>query len=198
MKRLIEKNPNSVEHWNSVFNNEIENDIDRIAIDRFQMISEEIKDNTKVLDIGCGKGEFIGYLDKYKFNMKLFGCDMSDVAINYCRKELPKHSFCVGNIDNQLRECGKEQFDYVVCEEVIEHIESPENLIKDIGYLLKDFGKLILTTPYNNSIVGEHVWSFNIKDITDLLENEDWEIEKIIRYYNFKNLFITAIKKGKS
>ena len=196
MKRLIEKNPNSIEHWNSVFNSEIENNIDRISLDRFQLILSEIKDNTKILDIGCGKGEFIKYLDKYKFNMKLFGCDISDVAIAYCKNKFSKKSnFVACNIDNELRDYKEKGFDYIVCEEVIEHIENPEKLIKDIGYLLKDFGKLILTTPYNNSIVGEHVWSFNVKDITDLLENEDWEIEKIIRYYNFKNLFITAIKK---
>lgn len=195
MKKLLEENINTGTLWDKIFDNEIIKEIDRVALHRFKMISEEIEENSKVLDVGCGKGEMLRYLDKYKYNMRLHGCDISKVAVDYCQKQMPKSKFKTLDIKD-IREHYKEnQFNYIVCEEVLEHIDNPKQLIEDMRFILKKKCKLILAVPYKNRVIGEHIWSLSIKDFTDMLENKDWEIEKIIKYYHHRNLFITAIKQ---
>ena len=47
---------------------------------------------------------------------------------------------------------SNEQFDFIFCAEVIEHLENPWGLARDLYRLLKDNGVLLLSTPNNESI----------------------------------------------
>lgn len=56
---------------------------------------------------------------------------------------------------NDLKICGdghslpllEGSFDYVICEDLMEHIEYPEKLLKELNYILKDNGEVIFITP---------------------------------------------------
>jgi len=195
MKRLLQENPNSAKYWNKVFDSEIKNNINRFCIARLNMVDAHIKDGTSILDIGCGKGEFLLEMAKRKLNLLLHGCDISEVAIKNCKNKMLNGKFITCDIKDLKKHYKENYFNYIICEEVIEHIDNPEKLIKDVYSMLKQGGKFILSTPYKNKIGGEHIWSFNIKDFVYIFENNKWEIEQIIRYYDLRNLFISVIKK---
>ena len=66
-------------------------------------------------------------------------------------------------------------FDYVVLGEVIEHIENPQLAIMKAMQLLNPGGILALSTPWEETELGEvdkerHIWSFSPQDIRDMLE----------------------------
>ena len=47
---------------------------------------------------------------------------------------------------------GENTFDAIVASEIIEHLYDPELFVKKLLYVLKSGGKLIITTPYNETL----------------------------------------------
>ncbi len=117
-----------------------------------------IEPGNRILDIGCGDGYFL-LRSKCK---ERYGIDkiLGDKMI------MP-----LGFPDNY--------FNYVTMLAVIEHIEEPEPLLKDIYRMLKPGGKLIITTPVKNAelfirlyvknISKEHHLYYNTKKIKNLM-----------------------------
>ena len=48
---------------------------------------------------------------------------------------------------NQKLPYGMESFDYVMCIEVIEHLENPHHIVREIARVLRPRGKVVLSTP---------------------------------------------------
>lgn len=90
-----------------------------------------------VLDIGCGSGEkLIKMFDKYK----TVGTDVQE-TLNFLKNKYPNNRWELSDFSNPLTE----EFDLVICADVIEHIEEPEILIE---YLLKLNTKAyVISTP---------------------------------------------------
>ena len=100
--------------------------------------------NIKVLDIGCGFGESLGY-------HQARGCDVYGVeADSNIRKVADKFGFNikVGLFDSKDYE--KEKFDYVTMDQVVEHLTNPIEILKGVSDILKPTGYVILSTPNAN------------------------------------------------
>ena len=103
-----------------------------------------VPSNVRVLDIGCGFGETLGY-------HKARGCDVYGVeADENIRRVAEKFDFKVhvGLFDPSIYE--PEFFDYVTLDQVIEHVTDPLQVLKDIATVMKRDGTLILSTPNAN------------------------------------------------
>lgn len=103
-----------------------------------QTLKEEKKG--KVLDIGCGDGDYAYQLTTLGFDV-LAG-DMDVTRFRY--KDKVKFEKC--NLTKQLP-FDDETFDYVVLAETIEHVKNPYDVIAELRRVLKVGGKLILSTP---------------------------------------------------
>lgn len=106
---------------------------------------------TNVLDIGCGFGESLGYLQAY-------GCNAYGVeADENIRRVAEKFGFKVhiGLFDPAIYE--RNFFDYVTLGQVIEHVADPLQTIRDIARVLKPRGVAVLSTPNAN---GWGAWLF--------------------------------------
>lgn len=95
----------------------------------------------KVLDIGCGFGESLGYLREQ-------GCDAYGVeADENIRRVADKYGY---NVHVGLFDPANYQteiFDVVTMGQVIEHVTDPQQTLKDIARVLKPGGLAILSTP---------------------------------------------------
>jgi 2-polyprenyl-3-methyl-5-hydroxy-6-metoxy-1,4-benzoquinol methylase len=103
-----------------------------------------VPENVRVLDIGCGFGETLGY-------HKARGCDVYGVeADENIRRVAGKFGFNVhvGLFDPSLYESGF--FDYVTMDQVIEHVTDPVKTMKGVAAVLKTGGYAILSTPNSN------------------------------------------------
>ena len=63
----------------------------------------------KVLDLGCGAGDFYKFLKEKKIDAHYVGCDIVRESIRYAKEKCPEADFRVGDID-QFRDS---EFDYI-------------------------------------------------------------------------------------
>jgi 2-polyprenyl-3-methyl-5-hydroxy-6-metoxy-1,4-benzoquinol methylase len=120
MIKLKEQNINTEKHWDQVFKKEIENETLRIDFERFERTEKMIKENSEVIDIGCGRGEFLEYLLKQKPSCHVLGIDFSKIAIKDAKTRISNAEFADTNL-YKLADYKSllEKFDYAVCFEVI-------------------------------------------------------------------------------
>lgn len=95
-------------------------------------------DQIRVLDVGCGFGEVLKELNKYKF--KTLGVDINEECLNTARKFSDVKLSSIYNID-QINE----KFDYVICSHVLEHCDNPIHAIKNLLQVSKK--KVIIAVP---------------------------------------------------
>jgi 2-polyprenyl-3-methyl-5-hydroxy-6-metoxy-1,4-benzoquinol methylase len=114
-----------------------------------------VPQNVRVLDIGCGFGETLGY-------HKARGCDAYGVeADENIRRVADQYGFNVhvGVFDPGLYEPGF--FDYVTMSQVIEHVPDPIETLRGIARILKPTGVAVVSTPnasgWGSRVFG-HAW----------------------------------------
>jgi len=107
----------------------------------------DIKDNDKVIEVGCGAGHILERIPAGK----LYGIDIADVQIKRAKERLGDRV--------ELQKAPGEKipyedkfFDKVLCSEVIEHVLEPVPLLNEIKRVLKDDGVLSLSIPNENLI----------------------------------------------
>ncbi len=146
----------------------------------FQIISELINNNTKVLDVGCGDGTLMKFL-KDKKNVDTRGLEISKENVQNCiSKGL---SIIEGNAEKDLHQFPNLSFDYVVLSQTLQAFYNPENVIDD---LLRVAKKAIVTIPnFGYWKVRIHLLLKGTMPITDNLPNE---------WYNTPNLHMCSIK----
>ncbi len=125
---------------------------------RFKTVSALVEPTGgKILDIGCADGTFSKVIfDKSKAD-ELIGIDVLKDSIEWARKhwKSKKMKFIVGDAhDLKFKD---ESFDAIFVLEVLEHIYSPEKLLKKIKRMLKKGGYAVFLVP-SDSLLFRTVW----------------------------------------
>jgi 2-polyprenyl-3-methyl-5-hydroxy-6-metoxy-1,4-benzoquinol methylase len=112
------------------------------------------KGDKKVLEIGCAKAKQLIYFAK-EFGYEVYGVDYSEKGVKIAKENLRiagvKGTILCEDVFQTTFE--KESFDIVYSMGLIEHFESPAEIIEAHIKLLKKGGILILTIPnYKDSI----------------------------------------------
>ena len=150
-----------------------------------------LKEDDLLLDMGCGEGRHtIGaYIEK---PVNSFGFDLSFKDLKIARERLNdfdvsyKKEICqFGAGDINALPFKDESFDSVICSEVLEHVDSPEDSIKELIRVLKPGGVLALSVPRflpelicwwlskeYQEMPGGHVRIFRHNQIKKLATNE--------------------------
>jgi SAM-dependent methyltransferase len=94
----------------------------------------------KVLDLGCGDGDYSVRLQELGFDVIAGDMDVKRF------KHADKIDFRVCDLTQRLPfEDGS--FDHILLAEVIEHLRNPYDVMKELSRVLKKGGKLIVSTP---------------------------------------------------
>ncbi|NBC17868.1 MAG: methyltransferase domain-containing protein [Bacteroidetes bacterium] len=97
-----------------------------------------------VLDAGCGEGFVTDRLARHDADLTLTGIDLSEGAIAYARKHFGHQAqFVVGSIFELPFE--DDQFDAVVCSEVLEHLDTPGRAVEELRRVAR--GHVLITVP---------------------------------------------------
>ena len=109
-----------------------------------QLAFETIQPNEKVLDIGCGVGNFL--ISAKKKTDKVFGLELNEKAVSVCESK----GLSVYNQTIQHHaEDHKEYYDVVCMFQVLEHVYDVKDFIQAALQVLKPGGKLIIGVPNN-------------------------------------------------
>ena len=106
----------------------------------------------KVLDIGCGRGLLLHKLRQRGWTP--MGTELSEEAASYARDRLGLP------VTTQMVEDVKfpdEEFDLVILWHVLEHVQSPRAMLKEVSRILKPGGTLLVAVPNFGSLEAQ--WS---------------------------------------
>lgn len=119
------------------------------------ILSNYVKENSKVLDLGCGEGKF-GKLLEDK-NCYLVGVDLDEKAIEYAKINYGYHETYLFNVEQkdsipqEFEKYTIEKFDYIALLDVLEHVINPTAVIENLLPYLKDGGQILLSVPNVNN-----------------------------------------------
>lgn len=152
-----------------------------------------IPDNySKVLEVGCGAGNFLKSL---KPNAESWGVEQDTVAAKLASKHVNK--VLVGSYQSACKKIPNNYFDLIICNDVIEHIEHHNEFLEDLKNKLSSDGALVVSIPnvrflpnlfellvlkdwrYRDAGILDktHLRFFTRKSLCRTLEESGWNIE---------------------
>ncbi len=156
----------------------------------------------EVLEIGTGSGygvEKVAPLTKRFVTIDKFKCalNVAEVSdnIEFIQMTIPP----IVGIDN-------DSFDYVICFQVLEHIQEDKAFLKEIYRVLRPGGKLILTTPNRLTTLSRNPWhirEYTIQELEELMAKVEFEVdtrgvygsEMVMRYYEDNKKSVERLTK---
>lgn len=115
----------------------------------FDYFIPTIKNNSRLLDLGCGNGRLRHYIPPNQVRLgDYFGFDLSQELLEDARNAHPRDHFFRGNFAEKFP-FGAENFDWVVSIAAFHHLtdkQSQQIFLEECYRVLKPGGKLFLTT----------------------------------------------------
>ena len=146
------------------------------------LVQNFLKENYKILDFGCGNGGFLNLLEKGN----KFGVELNKEMI----KILEKEKFSVRNDINKF----EEKFDLICMFHVLEHLDRPIEILKNIRKRMKENSTLIVEVPHANDALIKRYTCEKFKQFTfwseHLILYTKETLEKILKLAGFENIKI--------
>lgn len=120
----------------------------------FNKFFSKANKNIKILMLGSGSGAFEARLFDNGFK-NLYSTEYKKSTIKF--ENTKKYEI---DLNKKFAEIIKEKFDVIVSIEIIEHLDSRKNFLKNCYELLNTNGKLIITTPNVQSFLSRLVFLF--------------------------------------
>ncbi len=158
----------------------------------------ELKPGAKVLELGCGAGQFIREIKKIQPELDCYGCDISQHAITIAKQANDGVTYDLSTENKSVYEDSF--FDAVLIYDVLEHVENPNLILFEVNRVLKSGGvfysfvpceadslsfwnllhKLGLKRELTKMYAG-HINKFSRQSLTSLVRSHGF-IAKRIRY----------------
>ena len=152
------------------------------------MFGARLPENAKILEIGCGDGQLLKAIKRKHMSFEVTGLDwkyQKDIEI-----DLKRHGVLL--IENTLEEVelAENRYDFIILNQLIEHLWEPESAIIKLHKSLKKGGLISISTPnvdgfdrvyFKNGCWGgyyapRHLQLFNRAKLKKLLEKNGYSI----------------------
>lgn len=149
--------------------------------------SKEIPSRSTILDVGCGNGVFLVFLQKTKGCYGV-GVDVSELAIRLARQRGVRAY--VADVDGTPLPFSEDEFDYVCAFDVLEHLYYPRRTLSEMRRVGKHLvivqanpvwwrnrweilvGRVPKGSAWRN---GKHLYYWSYHDFLDLLRKCGWQ-----------------------
>lgn len=148
------------------------------------ILAKELPARAKVLDYGCGAGEFLKYIEN---DFDVIGFEPDADARKAAENKIGSHK-----IINEIIEIPDNSLDAITMWHVFEHIDNQDYMLNLFHNKLKTNGLLVIAVPNHTSYdaqhyiefwaaydVPRHVYHFSKKGMQQLFNNKNWKLEKI-------------------
>jgi 2-polyprenyl-3-methyl-5-hydroxy-6-metoxy-1,4-benzoquinol methylase len=131
-----------------------------------------------ILDIGCGKGNFLLAFSQKFPSWSINGVEVSKNALSFAKKKLLNADLREGLFENGLFD---KKFDLIVALDVFEHLEKPIDFLNIVISNLKEDGYLFLEIPNfklnpADLFVFDHLTHFTKETMHNLLASNGMQI----------------------
>ncbi len=164
---------------------------------RYQIITDWIGERPDVLDVGCGSSQIL------EGAPQTLGVDTQLQKLRYMRRP----GRMLVNASIEALPFGDEQFEVVVCSELLEQLPKGADFVESLGKLLKPGGLLIIGTPDYGSwqwpllekmydfcrplgYAEEHISHYTKQEVWDLLKEAGLKIKGYRSICNAEMLFL--------
>lgn len=165
--RRLRQNANTAEYWNRVWGVECWGN-ERTYAELYNLICDEVAPESTVLDIGAGIGVLLQWLINRK-RVRAHAYEISDAAVDFLNgRFIPAELKSAQDIELS----DLEHFKYIICTEVLEHLEDDE-----MRHVLNVMGAskstCIISVPQGviNAPEGEHIRVFDVTSFEKLLKS---------------------------
>src|SRR6186713_410673 len=121
----------------------------RALIFRALGLSTSTAAHTRLLELGCGQGEFSSELKQRHPDLELAGVDLSQVSVGIAQSRVPSGAFFQQDLLRPLTlpEKYRGWATRAVCSEVLEHLEDPLAALRNVRSCLAPGARLVITVP---------------------------------------------------
>ncbi len=143
-----------------------------------RQILKSVRPGEQVLDLGCGEGVLAREIGKN-------GCQVTGVDVLPAEHVLPVFDgYLQWDLENPLGWPLRRDFDCVILGDIIEHLKDEKTLMRNVRQVLKEDGRLIISTP------NIALWLYRILHLFGRFEYADKGImdRTHVRFYSLKTL----------
>lgn len=168
-----------------------------------------------ILDFGCGNGEILEEIAMSNPKANITGVDVSTTALKLAKKRIPSATFKT-IIESKKIPIESESIDYILSNDVIEHVYDTEWVFNEFSRTLKKDGLILITTPYCGLIknlviplinfelvynpLGPHIRFYTRKSLEKCLSQIGFRVIRFGTFGRFyplsKGMFILAKKEN--
>jgi SAM-dependent methyltransferase len=141
-------------------------------------------DNEELVDFGSGSGIWSLLSYKNKPYINTFGIDISQTSVNLSKKlaELNQFNNCKFTIQDALTYKHYKKTNFAISCFLLEHLEYPKKLVRNIYNNLIEGGHLFITTALTAAEI-DHIYEFRKESqVISLLEEQGFRVKSMISY----------------
>ena len=166
---------------------------------KYTVRGTKIAKNKRFLDIGSGSGQFV--YDMRQLGLDVYGIEPGKFDVKGAKNE----KLNILNLDLIKAKYPSNFFDIITINHVLEHVEDPKKVIKEMNRILKKKGFLIIGVPNSRFLAyrifkknwyqldaPRHLFNFSDKNLKELLQKEGFKINKI-RYNSRPSQFVISL-----
>ena len=112
-----------------------------------QIIASWVKENSRVLDLGCGNGDLLAWLIANK-NVRGTGIEMDEQKVEHCISR--GLSVLQGDFNEEVDDYPDKSFDYVILSQTLQQVYEPARLL----YSLSRIGRRVVVSFPNFSHIS--------------------------------------------
>ncbi len=159
----------------------------------------------RILDIGSGQGDFARDVQSVYPQAKLLGLELSQAGVQIAQKKMPSAEFIQRNLMEpaETPERYRGWATHAVCSEMLEHVDEPSTVLKNIAPFLQKDCRLVVTVPAGPiSAFDKHIGHrrhFTKQLLKVEAERADFEVQEFYSAgFPFMNLYkLAVILRGK-
>lgn len=181
------------------------------------LLAKKFSKGKKILDMGCGTGEFIQYCSFHGFQS--IGIEPNEKARSFGIHSLKQDI----RSESGLNDISPDTLDVITLWHVLEHVHNLDEQMAQLKKILKPGGSLIVAVPNSNSWdaikyreywaaydLPRHLYHFNMKTLANFIEKINFKLVEILpmkydayyisllseKYKSGKRNFFPAISSG--
>lgn len=151
----------------------------------FKIFFSKQEKQISILDIGCGRGDFLLYLNNQGF-IDLHGVDISKEQVALAPK-IQEIQIREGDLIEYTKGIGAAFFDVIIAKDIFEHLSLEEltSLGKELKRILKKEGTIVGHVPNADGIFGMKI---KYGDLTHMHAFNEKSLNQLFRFLGFNKI----------